>query len=594
MSGGGGGGSKKAVQYSWNGSAVSKMVVSTNISGQSEAAIYASPNVDSGALSQLTAQLSSKGMGVYFDEINGEQVLKVQSFSNPNVLLNTLAKTGVVQGNAAREELKNESENKGALSWVRENGVNAAGAFGVLGHIGLFSSGLIGNDPNRMRAAMMYGGSDSIFFMFGAGEQKQVSALCAGLQDYLQADGINFTQSEHVTPTQLYQSRSVAHKGFDAFKKHTIPIANSLGAFGNASTVMSAHKLLATEGAVAAGVRAGNATLNLTGAGIASFVPETTAEEREYKERMKAASADVGGEEKPLSVGGKMYDTLQKSPLAFQGATMFAMDAFQAFDARQIQQRYKRRLETDKVDIPDIPDAEKLGGPKSKEFRKANKEYDAAYKKAAHWQRLEEKYKQMEGLLEERPAREELKSLLKIDKLPDAKTCASMVENMDTALAKDSKLGKLINEEKMLLQEVIEVQKYPKGWMFAGLQAGAWLTAATFRTLSSKNKAQEVDVKYGEIFANVATMALEVPVEQRAEMIHKSAGYLAAQEAVFITSEEVEEGITKKLAALEKSPWHDAAQQPVIFADAEPNTHVAEAARHETLVAAPHAGAQLN
>jgi hypothetical protein len=590
MSGGGGsGGSVKAIQYSWQNSPVSKMIVATNISGQPEATIYANSAVEGGALSELTKALSRKGMAVYFDEVDGAQVLKVQNFPNPNILTLTMNNLGATEGTPAREEVNVDGVHKNTWTKIREKGTNIAGALGIIGHAGLIASGAMAGDMNRVKGGLQYGTSAGILAVFGAGNQKLTSSLCSGLFEHLTAEGIQFSPSEHATPTAIYRERSGFEKGYDAFRKHSLLAANIIGVGGNIDMMKSGWQAGKRDGFGSGAGRFGHGAVNLVGASVASFVPETSKEALELKKNQKSENdKNNGGMLSSISdLAGTARDGIARAPLMFQGGIMLADNILDMTDAFHIKQSYERRDKTDYVTLPSKPDV--TLDPKSKAFKEQEKAYKSALQKAGHYQRLEMNLKEIEQLLGNGEA-SKLHDLTIVAKNPIIEKSKQVIKAMEKVGGNSKELEALMADRKVLLQELVEKERFGKyGWVVAAAKVGAWTASSAFQMIAKKNTGLSTDAKYGEICANVATMALEVPAEQREAMVTKSAEYLAAQPAVYITADEIKAGILHKLTVLQKSPWTRAANE-IIFAKAEaqqatPATKVAHVQQPERISA---------
>jgi|GEM_PF-6405405 len=605
MAGGGASGvSSKATQYSWSGSPVSHMIVASNVSGQAEATIYPSKNANPKALSQLTDELTRRGMSIYFDEIDGVQVLKTQNFPNPTMLVNTLVASGTVVGAGDKQDIE-LGESKSAWTKVREKGTNIAGVLGIIGHAGLATSGAMAGDMNRVKAGLQYGTSAGILAMYGAGNQKVTAALCDGLYDHLRVEGIEFDEVHHATPAAAYRTREGLEKGYDSFKKNSLLVANLIGVGGNVDMMKSGYSAMQRDG-VASGIgRFGHGSVNLVGAGVASFVPETSPEKIAQKEVL--AETDVHAPEEGdgivAGISGALAaarDGIARAPLAFQGGIMLADNILDMSDAFQIKQSYERRDSRELVELPPEPD--KSLDPKSKEFKTQEKTYKAALQKAGHYQRLDINLEKINEQLA-KAAKDEISGEFAGDitvattekAIIDKST--KVIDRMGGMKGVSKELDALMEERKVFLQELVEKERFGKnGWVVAAAKVGAWTTSSAFQMIAKKNTAQSTDSKYGEIFANVATMALEVPKEQRAEMMSKAAGYLAAQDVVYIGAEELEAGIAKKLAAIEHSPWLNGLRsaKPIQYAKGKPENVVAEAALADRVVAPEQANARYS
>lgn len=586
-----------SLRYSWNDSNVSKVDFGQNFNSQKEATIFASPNADAGALAALPAAFSNAGMQVYFDFVDGQNVLKVMNYSNEADVSRLLQRTQAVQGTPLKQEMKDSKESKGVIRTIRENGTNIAGALGMAGHAALIASGYIAHEKERVAAGMQYGASAGILAIWGAGSDKPFQRLCAGLYDHLQNEGIGFTSATHTTPMNAYLHRGMAEKAYDTFKSNSILASNIIGVGGNISMLKSGVDVAKRDGIMMGIGRGAHGAVNLMGAGVASFVEEKDEEHLDRQKQKQARDERIGSNGGISSIPHKIAGWISRYPLGFQGGIFLADNASAFGDVAAIRKRYIQRQKTDFVELPTEPispyaatsplsglqegtseykamlETDRYKGWKkdadawqknSKEYKAWKKEYDGLmHTKVGHIQRLELNAQKIQHALTE-SAPEVAKKIGEVELsalsgIPKAETCLSHVKVLDAALASvgghSGQLDALLKERRVLMQELEEVQKYPGGWKLALAKACLWTASSTFQAFATKNKKVSLEQKYGELYAYVATMALDVPQEQRALMVHKSAEFLASHDGVYIKAEEIEKGIHQKLDTLVSSPW---------------------------------------
>lgn len=577
----------------WNNSTVSRVDFGQNFNGQQEATIFAAPNAEPGSLAKLPAALSSLGMQVYFDYADGQNVLKVIGHPDSNEVIKGLRRVNAISGDGTHQKVKEEG-NRSVVRVIRENGTNIAGALGMAGHAALIASGYIAHEKERVHAGLQYGASAGILAIWGAGSDKPFQKLCSQLYDHLQNEGVTFTQTGSTSPMSAYFHRGLGERAYDTFKSNSILASNLIGVGGNISMLKSGIDVAKRDGIMMGIGRGAHGAVNLAGAAVASFVEEKD-EEHLQRQQEKLARDERAGTTGLFSLPHKVADWISRHPLGFQGGIFLADNASAFGDVAAIRKRYIQRQNTEHVELPQEPvnpfeatnplkgltegtpeyetahaskayknwEKDSKGWKKSKEYTSWKKENDTLmHTVVGHAQKLEINAKKIEAEITKIPGMAEKLGqidLTRLDSIPSAETCLQHVKALDKAIESSGKnseaLGNLLKDRRILMQELEEVEKYPKGWMLALAKACLWTASSTFQAFATKNRQVSLEQKYGELYAYVATMALDVPPGERATMVHKSAEFLASHDNVYIKAEDIEKGIHQKLDALVGSPW---------------------------------------
>lgn len=536
-------------RYSWNNSPISQVDIGKNLSGNAQATIYVSANTNSEHVAALRAALTEHGMASYLDTVKGQNVLKVIGYGSEDKLLGLLGATKTIEGQATKEVLGEDGKQQSAWQKIREKGTNIAGALGMAGHAALIASGHIAHEKERVLAGLQYGTSAGILAVYGSGHEEKISKLCAGLREHLLNEGIPLTTSTHLTPTEAYRARGMLERAHDKFKANSILAANLIGVGGNISMLKSGIDVGKREGLMMGLGRAAHGGINLAGAGVASFVDEKDAEEI-ASDKEKSQRDD----KKPGLFSG-ITDFIKRAPLAFQGGIFLVDNLATNYDAYKIRQRYFQRKSTDPIKLPAMPEG-MVEGSKA-HARWERKVFNKALQSAGHPQRLDINMARLTKALEDVPHGMNLLETIKTSShsIPAADKCLEMIKTIDETVGKSGTVKALLADRKILLQELEEVQKYPKGWWLALAKAGLWTTSSAFQAIATKNRGISPEEKYSELAANVATMALDVPEQDRERMVLKSAEYLSSKDFVHIRADDLASRIRDKLTAISSGPW---------------------------------------
>ncbi len=581
-------------RYVWNNSAVEKIEISKAFSGNDEAMVFAAPDAPAGSLAGLPEALARRGIPVYFDFVNGQNVMKVTNFGSEANLTSVLRAVGATSGTPVKQHIEDKEHKASALQTIRENGTNIAGALGLGGHIALMASGYIAHERERISAGAKYGTSAATLAIFGSGSDKMFPRLCAGLHEHLQNEGVHFGHDGIITPVTAYEHRNVLEKGYDTFKSHSILAANLIGVGGNIDMIKSGISVASRDGFWKGVGRGAHGGVNVFGAAAASFIPEKDAEQIAREDEQRAREGNKHSGNFLSNAFHRVTDWISRYPLGFQGGIMLT-DNMAAFgDTISIKKRYEQRQITDSVELKEAPKSphtepanpHKVGTKEFEDFTrsaeykkwqkdekafKKSKEYKAWEKEnnkalhttVGHTQKLEMNAGRISGILDSKLAElgdklhlPDLKNLLEV---PSAEKCLEHVRTLDHVIEKfgghNKELETLLKDRRVLLQELEEVKKYPRGWMLALAKSSLWTLSSAFQAIASKNHQINPEQKYGELGAYVATMALEVSPEQRDSMVHKSAEFLAAQDDIYIKATDLEKTIHVKLDAMMSSPW---------------------------------------
>ena len=533
-------------RYSWQQSAINHLDFGQNLSGNHEATLFVSDTAAPEKLANLRHALSELGIASYLDAAEGKTLLKIVGYKNEEALLSLLSSQGLVNGPAEPKALSDDGKKRDLWQKVRENGTNIAGVLGMAGHAALIASGAIAHEKERVLAGLQYGTSAGILAVYGSGHEEKIPKLCSGLRDHLAHEGITLSGTAHLTPVDAYRQRTMLQKGHDAFKANSILAANLIGVGGNFSMLKSGYDVAKREGVMMGLGRGAHGAINLAGAGVASFVEE--------KDPEQIAAEKEKGIHKDRGLFGNVKDLIARAPLAFQGSIFLVDNIATNYDAYNIRKRYFQRQKTEHVPLPQMPAGIKEGSNIEKAWKKAYKE---VLQEAGHPQRLAENWSQLTATLEKIPGAATLERELATaaHDIPSIEQCLSKIKTINGTVGHHDALKGLFAERKLLLQELEEVQKYPRGWWLAAAKAGAWTLSSAFQAIATKNRGTTPEQKYGELAAQVATMALEVPAEQRETVIRKSAEYLASKDFVHLRSEELAGKIHAKLDIISKSPW---------------------------------------
>lgn len=549
------------VRYSWSDtSLLSRIDIDKGINGTNIATVFASARANPEQLSAVVNALSANDIPVYFDHTEGQDTLVAANFGKEQQLLAVLRNAGVVTGSENRQIVEEGGQKHNWWGKLRSYGTNIAGALGVSGHAALIASGMIAKEQSRVMAGLQYGTSAGILAMYGSGTEKKVEKLCSGLQDYLSTEGVEFAPQNLLTPVSAFRTRSTLEKGGDALKENSILAANVIGVGGNLSMIQSGIDVGKREGFVAGFGRGMHGGVNLIGAGVASFVPEKDEErinfEKRRKEEKRQEKTPPGAINAAIThVTDAVYDTVARYPLATQGSIMLVDNIGANWDAYEIRKRYIQRLKDAHIPLPEKPlDV----AENSKEMKEWKKDFHEAYLSTGHLQRLDINLQRIEDELAKVGGRAADIKLKVMDHSVQAVTEGMRgVEEMEKIVGHNDTIKTLLADRKVLIQDLEEVRKYPRGWMLAAAKAGFWTASSAFQTIASKNHPLDAASKYSEICAHVATMAVSVPEEQRDTMVHKSALYLAAQDAIYLPSDQLETMIRDKVTLLQKSRWLD-------------------------------------
>lgn len=534
------------IRYTWPTSSITHLEFGRNLSGNPEASIVIPASAQPEQLLKLRESLIKQGIASYLDADGDKTIVKITGHNNEESLISLLANLRLVSGSPARQALSDEGKQQGIWQKVREKGTNIAGALGMAGHAALIASGAIAHEKERVMAGLQYGTSAGILAIYGSGHEEKISKLCSGLRDHLEHEGIPLGNGTSLTPVDAYRQRNILQRSHDAFKANSILAANLIGVGGNFSMLKSGYDVAKREGVMMGVGRAAHGGINLLGAGVASFVEEKDAEQIAAD---KARNAD-----KKTGIFASAKDWISRAPLAFQGSIFLVDNIATNYDAYKIRERYFQRQKTDLIPLPERPANAVEGSDAHRTWKKSVEE---ALHGAGHAQRLDENWKSLTAALEKIPGASAIEKELGVaaKSIPGIQDCLKKIGHIDEIVGHQDTMKAILAERKILLQELEEVQKYPRGWWLAAAKAVFWTSSSAFQAIATKNRGTTPEQKYSELAAQVATMALDVPAEQRDMMIHKSAEYLASKDFVHLKSEELAEKIQSKVKAISKSPW---------------------------------------
>lgn len=182
------------------------------------ATLTASPNTDAAQLERLRMQLGAEGFSTLMDTVNGRATLEIRGVKNANILLESLAKTGAIQGDETKEYTVDHSKPVSFGKRVRGKAFYFSSLFYNLGNVAYIISGIQRGRHNKDGkitshdvSETMIGAAFSVgdIFMTAYGHDKgdeELQAADQGLRRYLRQKGIQIPQGDTLNPDLLHQS----------------------------------------------------------------------------------------------------------------------------------------------------------------------------------------------------------------------------------------------------------------------------------------------------------------------------------------------------------------------------------------------------
>jgi uncharacterized protein (DUF2164 family) len=374
-----------------------------------------------------------------------------------------------------------------------------SGLVGMVGHGALMARGALRGDWNQVFQGPAGAAVPLILSAYGNGQDNiDFDHMLQEMHGYFQKEGID------LPPLESLEAKRSLIKTLNHFAStHSLELAGSIGLFG-------AYKGIRSGMNDRNWFRAGAGAVSGVGTAAMFLVPESKQDDdrsagTKLKEELgKLAKACLT----PTQLPGAMMDFVKAGPIMFMGVLNLADNALYGADIwKQITTFRKNQ---------------------------ANPEKYEAEAKAAR------------------------------DKL--AVLNAKPHSTVDSKIARE--IRKLEGDARILEKELEMSVKSPlKGKMAIGMSVLtllSWTAASTFAALSTKNAtAEQQDYALEKLYAAIAKMIVVIPNDQRQDLLNKMANYLSTQPELKhakMTSEKIVAQITKRIGAMEHSPWVARAQ----------------------------------
>lgn len=553
-----------SARYTWGGdSPVSKVEFAVSADGSKKsAAIYAGDHVERGGLAKIPSALTRYGFSkIYAEVLDGKNALIIDGVGDEGKVLAALGNLGILKGEPERETFPVHVVKGKMGDWLKKNALNVNGVFGTIGHAAMAGTGVLQNDKDRMWNGILGGMVPLMLGVCGNGKKDlDFDPVFENMRKYFAAEGLQlptFTE-EH--------KKSLLGIAQDFISSHPVPIAYSIGMAAGYKGLKSAwNQMSKGQGgyerfAAVASSQIGNL--------VVLGIPEKEKNILDHEEaKDQTLTQEIANHFKAFAKDP--IGAIQAAPMFWDGALKFMDNILYGMDT------YKEIKKVNKIWAHNRE--ESTAPPGQKSYHQLADDIRARLKELGA--REDVLRLSNEGLAnivvrKGRPSTQFgqlIKGLEGDDKILQTlrgtqgfspNPVLDTIESIGAAAEKKSALlGDLENfarkEEEYRIATSQLGKKSP--WL-AGVTAATFTIATAMEALASKNRDKSYmnDDAYNKLFALAARSVNDIAPEDRAFMIRKMASYLAGQSEIHnagITSERVEQEITKRIDAIENSPW---------------------------------------
>lgn len=508
-------------QYEWQGqSPIRKMDVERMPSGQMRVRLYPNENTRH-SLAQLPEKLKQSKLGnVYPDVYQGQNVLMIGEVTSPQSVLVSLQEMGVLDGAAhfthfadAAQEVKQSFVDK-----VKMNSMNLSGFMGMPGHVALAASGLMMKDYSLVWAAPKSLCVPLILTAYGTGKgELKFEQMLTRMNEYFADGGIKLPP-----PGDKQQQGGILRASQYYLEKYPLQIAFTMGAWGAFDWLMSAmRELKGTQ------FKSGYGKLAMAGGALASdlaalLLPEAKKKPQPVHER----------EIKDYINGQHVGEN------PFAGEHVAAATGTEPVAANDNQQQSTLSSFKDKL----------IGSPLLMKGLFESVNNIGTFINAFEQKKRVKRWQTPEYATEIEKTRNELQTMQQSGNVT--------VETSKQILAKDTQLSTMIRQRELALNPM-KAKVYP---ILGFAVALSFTVSAALSAISSKNRnpAYLVPEAYEPLYATCSRMLMDIPKDDRPEVLELMANYLGTEHDVRdgnIDVRTIKREIGQRLEVMETSPF---------------------------------------
>lgn len=553
-----------SARYTWgDDSAVKKVDFTVSPDGNKKSAvIYAGDHVERGGLAKIPSGLTRYGFSSVYAEVHeGKNALVIDDIRDENKVITALGNLGILKGEPQKETFPVHVVKGKFGDWLKKNALNINGVFGTVGHAAMAGTGVLQNDKDRMWNGILGGMVPLMLGICGNGKKElDFDPVFDQMRQYFAAEGMNlpaFTE-EH--------KRGLSGVIKDFVSSHPVPIAYSIGMAAGYKGLKSAYNQVSKG-------QGGKARLAAVGSSqvgnlVVLAIPE---KEKNLLDHEENKHQGIGQE-----ITSHFRAFAQDPIAAIQAAPMFWDGALKFLD--NILYGYDTYEEINKVNKIWAHNREEITAkPGKKSYHQlANDIRERLDKLGVGNDVMNLSNDELANIVvpKGRPSTQFGKLIAGLE--GDDKILKALRDShgfsQNAVLGAIENIGMAAEEKNTLLsdlenfarkEEEYRIATNPLGkkspWL-AGVTAATFTIATAMEALASKNRDMSYmkDEAYNKLYALAARVVNDVTPDDRAFITRKMASYLAGQSEIHnagITSERVEEEITKRVNAIENSPW---------------------------------------
>lgn len=549
-----------SARYSWSDdSAVKAVDIIVSADGKKQSAkVYAGDQVEKGGLAKIPSALTRYGFSNIFADVeDGKNVLVIDGVKDAEKVIAALSALGVTKGDPQKETFKVQLEKVSKGAWLKRNALNINGVFGVAGHVAMAGTGHLQNDKDRLWNGVLGTLNPLLLGICGNGKQNlEFEPMFEGMQQYFAAEGLQLP----VFTEQHKQSLVDTVKHF--VSGHAVPIAFGVGTLAGYKGLKSAwNQVSKGQGGHA---RLAAISSSMLGSIMVLAIPEKSKSAVDVeKEKDQTLPQEISTRFKQFS--SNPVEAIQAAPMFWDGVLKFLDNILYGYDTYDEIKKINHKWANNRTYVdPEHPERSYKATADRiiKNFKELGVDVAdplALAEVIVPKGRTSSKFgllgKMTEGQGEILAEMREAQGFKQNGHQDIVKLFGEASES-NRALFSDIESFARLEEEAVIATSKLG-QKSP--WL-AGVTASTFAIATLMEAMASKNRDASYmqGDAYQKLFAMSARMVNDVPEEERAFVIHKMAVYLAGQSDVHnagITSERIEAEITKRVNAMNSSPW---------------------------------------
>jgi hypothetical protein len=523
-----------------------------------EAVLYAPEGADPAKLHALNEKLLARGYVTTADQVNDRPALKVQNFGSREALFTALDQLGAVQGTPVTQFTPlDKAAQKTSKEKFNEVMVPITGVGYLLGDALMVVSGLLRKDYSEAATGAIWGSSGAVLAGFGKSDaDMQMGILYRKLGEHLRHEGIEVPRNERELIDALKRGNGLLTKTSEFLHHNGADVHHAVQSLGGLTLIQAGinqrkeNPLKMFQGvAVSAGQGLGllpekeKPIITRPAAYGAASVPAlATGNDEEAGQPIAEAHQHLPPEPDSRSTMKRVVDWFNDKPMRYAGIgsginNLLGVAGAIFFERPKVNRRNDVKDQTHGL----VPRITRIEGEL--------KDINAMLLDASH--------------VPVSPEIAKLSALPRTELLARRDTMTTLLKTEKSAL---ESLQKSVIKQGFTQPVAGELAGTVRGihaWQVSVVTAMVYLATNALYSLCSKNGTLDLE-KLGhveDIYAAVANVAAHQPEAFRQPFVNRVATFLAKEEALHATADQIAVRIQTKLDALSHNPWVSRLQQ---------------------------------